>query len=95
MSFPPYQPPPPDVPISKRFADDPEKATAMLADARARLDEGESLLCALAVSKIQPSLDVLVVTNLRVLAGWRNDLDNLDKNWRGGDRRSRSLPASR
>ena len=70
-----------DLPLSKRFTDDADTATTLVAAIRARLDEGESLLCALAVSKIQPSLDVLVVTNLRVLAGWRGDLDNRDKNW--------------
>jgi len=69
-----------DLPLSKRFTEDADKATALVAAVRARLDEGEQLLCLLAVSKISPSLDFLAVTNSRVVAGWRGDLGNTDKN---------------
>jgi hypothetical protein len=79
-TFPPYQPPAPDLPLSKRFTEDADKATELVADVRARLDEGETLLCLLSVAKIQPPLDYLAVTNSRVLAGWRGDLNNLEKN---------------
>ena len=50
-TFPPYQPPAPDLPLSKRFAEDPDEATELVADVRARLDEGETLLCVLAVAR--------------------------------------------
>jgi hypothetical protein len=79
-TFPPYQPPAPDLPLSKRFTEDADEATALVAAVRARLDEGETLLCLLAVSKIQPTLDFLGVTNSRVIAGWRDDLRNTAKN---------------
>ena len=41
-TFPPYQPPAPDLPLSKRFTEDPDEATALVAAVRARLDEGET-----------------------------------------------------
>ncbi len=56
-TFPPYQPPAPDLPLSKRFTEDPDEATELVAAVRARLDEGETLLCLLAVAKIQPGID--------------------------------------
>ena len=79
-TFPPYHPPAPDLPLSKRFTEDADKATALVAAVRSRLDEGEELLCVIAVSKIQPGLDYLAVTTSRVVAGWRGDLDNTAKN---------------
>jgi hypothetical protein len=79
-TFPPYQPPAPDLPLSKRFTEDPDEAAALVSAVRARLDEGETLLCLLAVTKISPALDFVAVTNSRVVAGWRNDLDNTAKN---------------
>lgn len=66
--------------VSKRFAEDDDEGSALVSEVRARLDEGETLLCVLAVSKIQPSLDFLAVTNSRVVAGWRGDLTNSAKN---------------
>lgn len=79
-TFPPYSPPPSDVPLSKRFSEDPDKAAALVAAVRERLDQGEQLLCLLAVAKISPGLDYLGVTDSRVIAGWRDDLDNVEKN---------------
>jgi hypothetical protein len=70
-----------DVHLSKRFADDAEEAAALVAAVRERLDEAERLLCVLAVAKIQPGLDHLAVTNRRVLAGWRDYLDDPNKDW--------------
>ena len=79
-TFPPYQPPAPDLPLSTRFTQDADDTTALVAAVRARLDEGEILLCLLAVAKIQPALDFVGVTNHRVIAGWRGDLTNTAKN---------------
>lgn len=79
-TFPPYHPPAPDLPLSKRFTEDADRATELVAAVRARLDEGEQLLCLLAVSKISPGLDFLGVTSSRVVAGWRGDLPNTAKN---------------
>jgi hypothetical protein len=33
------------------------------------------------VAKIQPGIDILAVTNSRVVAGWRGDLNNSAKNF--------------
>jgi hypothetical protein len=79
-TFPPYQPPTPDLPLSKRFSEDTEKAVTLVAAVRSRLDEGERLLCLVAVTKISPALDFVAVTNLRVVAGWRVDLPTTEKN---------------
>ncbi|MDQ4053951.1 MAG: hypothetical protein M3237_14780 [Actinomycetota bacterium] len=70
-----------EVHVSKRFAEDPQQEAALLAAVRGRLDEAERLLCVLAVAKIQPELDHLVVTSRRVVAGWRGHLDDADISW--------------
>ena len=70
-----------DVHVSRKFVGTPEQEAALLAAVGARLDEGERLLCVLAVAKMQPGIDHLVVTDRRVVAGWRGHLDDADISW--------------
>ena len=70
-----------EVYVSKKFAETPEQKAALLAAVSGRLDEGERPLCVLAVAKMQPGLDHLVVTDRRVVAGWRGHLDDADISW--------------
>ena len=81
MSYPTYDAPQPDVFVSKRLANDPGEATALISAVRARLEEGERLYCILAICKIAPPLEVLMVTDRRVLAEDRADLARTDKDW--------------
>ena len=86
----PYQPyvpgkpasPAEGVAISEYLADSESARNDLVRKVRARLPESEQLICVLTVSKIQPSLNLLVVTSERVLAGWRDDLPREDFAWR-------------
>ncbi len=81
MSYPAYDAPQSDVFVSKRLADDPGEAAALISAVRARLEEGERLYCILAICKIAPPLEVLMVTDRRVLAEDRADLARTDQDW--------------
>lgn len=63
--------------VSRRLSGAPG---AVVDEVRAHLDDGEELLAAVAVAKVFPPLDVVVVTPWRVLAGMRRQLD--DEGWR-------------
>ena len=63
--------------VSRRLSGAPG---VVVDEVRARLDDGEELLAAVAVAKVFPPLDVVVVTPWRVLAGMRRQLD--DEGWR-------------
>lgn len=63
--------------VSRRV---PGPPGAAVDEVRAHLDDGEELLAVVAVAKVFPPLDVVVVTPWRVLAGMRRSLD--DEGWR-------------
>jgi len=54
----------------------------LLPDVRESLQTGEVVRCAVKVAKIHPALDLLVVTDRRVLAGWRAELSTDEFRWK-------------
>lgn len=67
--------------ISPYLADSDGQREALAAKVRERLQTSERLLCVLSVIKIHPSLNMLAITDQRVLAGWRDDLDDDGFRW--------------